>query len=96
MDFFTGFSLLLAVEFLVIAFLRQKVVDHAAYRKALALFLAALILYYPVSELFTVGLYLSFVARPAGFVLGVFSFRRLCLALVAARGESKGDGTANT
>jgi hypothetical protein len=95
MDFYTAFSLLLAVGFLVAGFQRQRFVDHAAYRKALALFLAALILYYPVSALCTVGVYLSLVARPAGFVLGVCSFRRLCLALVAANGESKGDGTAN-
>jgi hypothetical protein len=96
MDFFSAFSLLLVGAFLVSAFLRQRIVDPAAYRKALALLLAALILYYPISALFTVGVYLSFVARPVGFVLGVLSFRVLCLALVASRGLGKGGGTDDT
>lgn len=80
MDFFSALSLLLASGFLVTGFLRPRMIDPAAYRKALTLLLAALILYYPVSALFAVGVYLSFVARPVGFVLGVVSFRLLCLA----------------
>ncbi len=85
MDFFSAFSLLLAGAFLVTAFFREKIVDPAAYRKALAVLLAALILYYPVSDIFAVGVYLGFVARPLGFVLGVISFRFLCLALLPPR-----------
>ena len=96
MDFFTAFSLLLVGAFLVSAFLRQKIVDPVAYRKALAQLLAALILYYPVSALFGVGVYLSFVARPVGFILGMVSFRFLCLALIAPRGAGKGGGTDGT
>ena len=57
------------------------------YRKALNLLLVALILYYPASELLTVGAYLSIIARPLGFVLAALSFRALCLALVAPRGQ---------
>jgi len=52
--------------------------------------MAALILYYPVSAFFGVGAYLSFVARPVGFVLGVVSFRFLCLALIEPHGSGKG------
>ena len=93
MDFFSAFSLLLIGAFLVSAFLRQRAVDPVAYRKALAQLLAALILYYPVSALFGVGVYLSFVARPLGFVLGVVSFRSFCLALIASHSSGKGGGT---
>jgi hypothetical protein len=92
MDIFAAFSLLLAAGFLVTVILRQRIIDSAAYRKALTLFLAALILYYPISALFTVGPYLSLVARPVGFVLGVVSFRNLCLALLPPRGPGKSEG----
>ncbi len=83
MDFFTAFSLLLGVAFLVSAFMRHRIFDSAAYRKAFTFWLAALILYYPVSELFAIGVYLGFVARPVGFVLGLISFRFLWLGLGA-------------
>jgi hypothetical protein len=96
MDIFGAFSLLLAGGLLVAAFLRQRIIDPVAYRRALTLLLTALILYYPVSALFTVGAYLSIVARPVAFVLGVLSFRALCLALVATPGSSKRDGTVDT
>ena len=81
MDFFSILTLLTAAGLLVIAFRRARSFEPRAYRKALLLLLAAWILYYPVSELFMVGVYLSFVVRPVGFVLGALSFRLLCLAL---------------
>ena len=57
----------------------------------IVLFVAALVLYYPVSALFTIGVYLSFVARPLGFVFGVISLRLLCLALIVLTPDLKGD-----
>ena len=96
MDFFGALSLLLAGAFLVSAFFRRRIVDSVAYRKALTQFLAALILYYPVSALFAVGVYVSFVARPLGFVLGVISLRFLCLALIAPQGSGKEADTDET
>jgi hypothetical protein len=93
MDFFSAFSLLLIGAFLVSAFLSQRIIDPLAYRKALTQLLAALILYYPVSAIFWVGVYLSFVARPLGFVLAVVSFRFLCLAFIAPQGSGKKGGT---
>ena len=83
MDFFTAFSLLLAIGFLVCTFVRQRIVDLAAFHRALFLFLAALACYYGVSMIFMVGVYLSIAAGPVGFVLGLMSFRALCLSLVA-------------
>jgi hypothetical protein len=93
MDIFGSFALLLAGGFLVSAFLRQRILDPAAYQKSLTLLLAALILYYPVSVLFAVGVYLGFVARPVGFVLGVLSFRLFVMALIAPPGPRNGAGT---
>jgi hypothetical protein len=94
-DFFAAFSLLVAGGFLMAGFLRQRTLDPAAYRKGLTLLVAGLILYYPVSALFTIGLYLSFVARPVGFVLGVLSFRLLCLTLAATNGPGKAGGAGD-
>jgi hypothetical protein len=91
MDFFDPFSLLLATALLASGFLRARIGDAGKYRKALAFFVAALILYYPVSAIFAVGVYLSFVARPLGFVLAVVSLRFLCLALFVQAPESKED-----
>lgn len=88
MDFFNTFSLLLGIGFLAAGLLRQKITDPLKYRKALAFYVAALILYYPVSAIFGIGVYLSFVARPLGFVLGVVSLRLLCLALITESSES--------
>jgi hypothetical protein len=88
MDIFAALSLLLGAGFLVAAFLKQRIADPTEYRSALTLLLVALILYYPVSALFAVGPYLSFVARPLGFVLLVLSFRGLCLALLTDRGSN--------
>jgi len=51
------------------------------YRKALTLFVWSILLFYPVSAIFMIGVYLSFVAHPLGMVLSVLSIRHLCLAL---------------
>jgi hypothetical protein len=91
MDFFDAFSLLLATALLTSGFLRRRIGDIGKYRKALAFFVTALILYYAVSAIFGIGVYLSFVGRPLGFVLGVLSLRFLCLALFVQIPESKGD-----
>lgn len=90
MDVFAAFSLLLAAGFIVAGFFRPRIVDPAAFRRAIGLLVAALILYYPISAIFYVGVYLSFVARPLGFVLGVISFRVFCLALIAPGDSGKG------
>jgi hypothetical protein len=89
MDIFAALSLLIGAGFLVAAFLKQRIADPTEYRSALTLLLVALILYYPVSSLFVVGVYLSFVVRPLGFVLLALSFRGLCLALVSARSPNQ-------
>jgi hypothetical protein len=44
MDVFSASSLLLAGGFLVAAILRQRIMDPAAYRKALTMLVVALIL----------------------------------------------------
>jgi hypothetical protein len=89
MDFFTALSLLMAVGIIGAAFLPRKIADPAVYRKALGFFIAGVILYHPVSALFSIGPYLSLVARPLGFVFVVVSLRLLCLALAAPRIDGK-------
>jgi len=89
MGFFDVFSLLLAAALLASASLPQRINDVGRYRKALVLFATSLILYYPVSAIFLIGAYISFVARPMGFVLGVLSFCSLCLALFVQTPESR-------
>lgn len=49
-------------------------------KRALEMFVVALILYYPASGLPIAGLYLSLVLRPIAVVLAILSFRALCLA----------------
>jgi hypothetical protein len=41
-----------------------------------------MILYYPVSELFFIGVFLSYGTRPAGFVMAIITVYKLCMALV--------------
>ena len=80
--FFDIFSLLLGAAFLILGCRRQYVGDMARYQKALSLFLWSLVLFYPVSSIFMIGVYLGFVAHPLGMILSVLSFRHLCLALI--------------
>jgi hypothetical protein len=82
MEFYEWYSLLLAVAFLVLGVFRQKLGGIGQYWKALNFWVAALILYYPVSNFFGVGVYLSIIARPTGFILGLVSLYLLCMALV--------------
>jgi hypothetical protein len=82
MAFFDFFSLLMAAAFLILACRPQHVRDMVRYRKALTLFLWSLVLFYPISAIFMIGVYLGFVAHPVGMVLIVLSFRHLCLALI--------------
>ncbi len=83
MAFFDFFSLLLAVAFLLLGCRQQHVRDMVQYRKAIKLFLWSIILFYPVSAIFMIGVYLSFVGHPVGMILSVLSFRHLCLALIS-------------
>ncbi len=85
MDLFGAFSLLLAAALALAAFFPDRIQDIEVYRKGLIQFLVALALYYPVSGLFWIGVYLSFVARPLGFLLGLNSFRLLCVCLIRRR-----------
>jgi hypothetical protein len=82
MGFVDGFSLLLAAGFLATSFQRQRVVNAAAFRLALNLFVAALVCQYLVSSLFFVGAYLSIVATPIAVVLLLICFWKLCFALM--------------
>ena len=88
MIFFDFFCLLLATALVTVGIIARSSLNLAQYRSALGLFVAAVILYYPVSGLFTVGVYISFVARPIAVVLGVLSLRGLCLALVGNSADS--------
>ena len=81
MDIYEALSLVLAIGFLTAAFFPQRIRNDASYRKAITFWIIALILYFPVSALFQIGVFLSIVARPVGFVLTVLSLRLLCLAL---------------
>ena len=83
MAFFDCFSLLLAAALLILGCRPQYLRDMTRYRKALTLFLWSLVLFYPVSAIFAIGVYLGFVAHPVGMVLIVLSFRHLCLALIS-------------
>lgn len=101
MDVFAALSLVLAAGFPVAGLLRRTDINARRYRKGLGMLVMALILYYPVSNLFQIGIFLSFVARPVGFILGVMSLRSLCLALLLptpanCRGSSDGAVTPET
>ncbi len=87
MAFFDFFSLLLATAFLILACRPQHVRDMVRYRKALTLFLWSIVLFYPVSAIFMIGVYLGFVAHSVGMVLIVLSVRHLCLALISPAGD---------
>jgi|WetSurMetagenome_2_1015567.scaffolds.fasta_scaffold482668_1 hypothetical protein len=93
MDFFAAFSMLLAVGFLALAFLRQRIADPAAYHRALFLFLMALVCYFGIPLLFMVGIYLGIITMPIGFVLAVLSFRDLCRSLIAHPANEAANGT---
>ena len=86
MAFFDYFSLLLAAAFLILGCRPQHVRDMVRYRTALTLFLWSIVLFYPVSAIFMIGVYLGFVAHPVGMVLIGLSFRHLCLALITTAG----------
>jgi hypothetical protein len=81
MDIFDLLSLVLAIAFLTAGFFPQRIGNMEKYKKALTLWMVALILYFPVSAIFGIGVYLSLVARPLGFILSLLSLRQLCLAL---------------
>lgn len=83
MGFLGALSLLAAAAFLVVAFQRQRIGDVGRYQKALGFFVAALILYYPMSTIFAIGGYVGLVSQPLGFILEVMSLRLLCLALLS-------------
>jgi hypothetical protein len=87
MIFFDYFALILMVAFLAPRFGRNQRGLTARERRALGMFVVALILYYPVSGIFVIGAYASFVARPVGVVLGILSFRGLCVGAME-QGES--------
>jgi hypothetical protein len=95
MDFLAAFSMLLTIGFLTLAFLRQRIADPAAYHRALFLFLMALVCCYGIPLLFMVGVYLSIIAMPIGFVLTLLSFRDLCRSLMAhpANDRANGEGS---
>jgi hypothetical protein len=83
MDAFALLSLVfLPLAFLVLGVFRQRIVRTDQYWNALKCWLAAMILYYPVSELFFIGVFLSYGTRPAGFVMAIITVYKLCMALV--------------
>lgn len=92
MDIFDLLSTVLAIAFLTGGFFPQRIGYMEKYKKALTLWILALILYFPVSAVFNIGVYLSFVARPLGFILSLLSLRQLCLALaLRPDGQKKHD-----
>ncbi len=86
MNFFACFALLLAISFLGLPLIRPNVAQAVAFRKALGLLLGALVIYYPISDLFFLGPYLGIAGHPVGFVLALLSFRLVCLELVGRAG----------
>ena len=95
MDIVAWLSLLVAAALLTTAFLRHKIGNADEYRSAITMYVWALILYYPVSVLPAVGSFLSFVTRPAGFVMVLLSLRLLCLALLPPAAELRNSGTTD-
>jgi hypothetical protein len=82
MDAFALLSLVfLPLAFLLLGVFRQRIVRRDEYWKAVKCWLIAMILYYPVSELFFIGVFLSYGTRPAGFVMAILTVYRLCVAL---------------
>jgi hypothetical protein len=79
MIFFDYFVLILAVAFLWRGWRLPACRFLPKEKRALEMFIVALILYYPVSGLMVVGMYLSLIARPIAVILGILSFRLLCL-----------------
>lgn len=74
----------------------QHVRDRVQHRKALKLFLWSLVLFYPVSAIFMIGVYLDFVSHPIGMILSILSFRFLWLSLLSPGGDEEAQPTSAT
>lgn len=83
MAFFDCFSLLLAAAFLFLHCRPQHIRDAARLRRAFVFYLWSLVLFYPVSAIFMIGVYIGIVTNPIGMILSILCFRHLCLALSA-------------
>ncbi|WP_395736872.1 hypothetical protein [Prosthecobacter sp.] len=81
MAFFDFFFLFLAAAFLFFRCRPQYVHDVTHHRKALNLFLWSLVLFYPVSAIFMISVYLSIVTNPIAMILSILCFRFLWLSL---------------
>lgn len=81
MTFFDLFFLLLAAALLILGCRPQHLRDVARYRSALNFFVWALIIAYDVPAFIRITVVLGISTVPIGMIVGVLSFRHLCLAL---------------
>jgi hypothetical protein len=90
MDLFISLSLLIAISLIFLCVQRDKLVNTAAFRKALSNFVIAVIAHNPAVELFTMvppGIWGIFF-RVLAYIFIVLSFRQLCLAFGAPLEET--------
>jgi hypothetical protein len=83
MDLFVSLALLLALAILFSALQRERITDASAYRKAVAFFIAAVIVHNPLMEALIMIPHLAFglfatAARVVSWVLLLISFYSLC------------------
>jgi len=78
---FTILTAILAVAYISIPHLRGVRVRESPFRKSLALFITAVVLYFPAAELYEVGPKISLVTTPVGFILLILAFRFLVVEL---------------
>jgi hypothetical protein len=86
MDFFATFLLVIAITLLAFAFRREKLANVEAYNKAVNLFITAVVVRYPVIDLFScipvpvLNIALILFAKIIGYICILLSFRWLCLS----------------
>lgn len=86
MDFFATFLLVIAITLLAFAFRREKLTNVEAYNKAVNLFIAAVVVRFPVIDVFSyipvpiLNIALILVAKIVAYVLILLCFRWLCLS----------------
>ncbi len=83
MDLFVSLALLLALAVLFLAMQRERIADAVAYRKAVAFFIAAIVVHNPLMEIIGMiprsffAVFAAF-ARVIGYVLLLISFYAVC------------------
>ncbi|MGZ4973961.1 MAG: hypothetical protein ACXWKG_18235 [Limisphaerales bacterium] len=83
MDLFVSLALLLALAILFLAMQRERIADAVAYRKAVAFFVAAVIVHNAVMEIIGMIPHIAFAVfaafvRVIGYILLLISFYAVC------------------